>query len=445
MPEESPASRPTVGLTKRTAVLIVHGVGQQNKYETLARFAAGLKIQLEHAHGRAYAVQRFLRKLGSGVESGLRLHDPASATAGAVDMFEYYYQHKLQRQVTVPDAVEWLLRTAKRVRQLYRSYPIEQDQGNGKHARRWLSFAYMLADEGIFPWWLWPLSWLLPLLIHGVAAVGLLLRSWKLPVTNLAWQVLAWLLARLLRPTIVDFAGDVVAYTAIDPKLRLEAVRKTILDGCVAALKDLLAPSADGTRYDQVILAGHSLGSVVAYDAVMGIDNDEMAGLQVPAKLPDVHLVTFGSPLDKIAYFFWPVAMTRTAKKSYVSGAHPGVSRTGLEALEPEIQMGLLEHFHGIIAKGLTLRGEQPVVIPPKPPATEPLQPISWRNFFHPRDIIGGHLDAYRLVRNIRTYAGADPKNAVAARSKTRPGFPEAHSFYWYDPNLFDEIVNTPL
>ncbi|MGB8659368.1 MAG: hypothetical protein WCD34_03025, partial [Candidatus Acidiferrum sp.] len=68
-------------------------------------------------------------------------------------------------------------------------------------------------------------------------------------------------------------------------------------------------------QYDRVILAGHSLGSVIAYDTLNELlaqcngapgPLDDRPGL--PLQLPQLQklagLLTFGSPLDKIYYFF---------------------------------------------------------------------------------------------------------------------------------------------
>jgi hypothetical protein len=59
-------------------------------------------------------------------------------------------------------------------------------------------------------------------------------------------------------------------------------------------------------RYDGVVIAGHSLGSVVAYDILNQLVADDLA--QPPANRAVVGrtrmLLTFGSPLDKTTFFF---------------------------------------------------------------------------------------------------------------------------------------------
>ena len=60
----------------------------------------------------------------------------------------------------------------------------------------------------------------------------------------------------------VDYVGDVAIYTTTDWKATHFAVRDQILREAEANIWDLL------DRYERVILVGHSLGSVIAYDVL---------------------------------------------------------------------------------------------------------------------------------------------------------------------------------
>jgi len=54
-----------------------------------------------------------------------------------------------------------------------------------------------------------------------------------------------------------------------------------------------------------VAIVGHSLGSVIAYDTLNGLINeDERNGRKTGILKRTSILLTFGSPLDKIAFFF---------------------------------------------------------------------------------------------------------------------------------------------
>ena len=63
-----------------------------------------------------------------------------------------------------------------------------------------------------------------------------------------------------------DFVGDVTAYSADNPKDELNHVRAEILDGCANRIRALLEDRTAGVAsYERVIVASHSLGTVVAY------------------------------------------------------------------------------------------------------------------------------------------------------------------------------------
>ncbi|HET7617227.1 MAG TPA: hypothetical protein VFK20_01860 [Vicinamibacterales bacterium] len=99
---------------------------------------------------------------------------------------------------------------------------------------------------------------------------------------------------------VLQYAGDVAIYLSGYRVSRFAELRDRIQDVCCGAARAVYAHGG----YDQHVLVGHSLGSVVAYDVLNRLLVDEQCGT-----LADVHartraLVTFGSPLDKTAYLF---------------------------------------------------------------------------------------------------------------------------------------------
>lgn len=436
--------QPMTLLPGRTAFLIIHGVGQQNKFETLSRFAAGLKIGIEDAFpGGAATVERKLTRLGARNETYLSIGLP-DADAGEIDVYEFYYQPLLQRQVSVEDVVAWLLQTAKRIRMLYREDAYLRSRllqggtaadGTGDRLER----GYMLAPAArLLPFVIAGISWLIDLL-KGVSA-----SKWPLgPFRWLADLLIGFayrVIAQRLDNLITEFAGDVTAYTAIDPKARLNNVRTAILAGCQQQIRDLLnktaAPRNGGETpyYDRLVVAGHSLGTVVAYDALSWISNDLAAGAgDYPAdggaRLRG--LVTFGSPLDKIALFFWPLSQEQMRRRRGAAGdrAQPAGKQDYADK-SADFQVGMLDYFHGMRGMRQSVADYPSEVVQP---TARPLQHVTWLNFFHPRDAVAGHLDAYAGVKNLRRFAG----------SPDVPGFPESHSYYWYDPGLYDCLLRT--
>jgi hypothetical protein len=412
-------------IAKRTAILIVHGVGQQEKYQTVGDFAAGLVTRLEAATGTNFALSRRLRKFSCGIESILRIAPADGPDDGSchVDIVEYFYQPALQRKVALSDVVDWLIRTADHIRALYRTNEAlrREISGAGVTASGGLGQNYMLYNFAVVvPVLVWAVR--LARLLQKIPAIGGYLK-WPAALIN-------WIIGHLLDDLIVNFAGDVTAYTAIDAKEKLHEVRGQVLGGCVTILKELLTGTGPGIEYDQVVLAGHSLGSVVTYDAasLIGAEAEADADALAPAALRKlVGYVTFGSPLDKVAMCFWPF---ETHARDNGTDA-----RSGWVRQRSEIRQMMLEHFHGMRGLSPRLTGHA------KAAGQRPLEHVIWLNFYHPKDIIAGSLDAYRGVTNIQTYADDGTPEYTASDQK----FPGAHSFYWYDPHMHDTIVSTFL
>jgi len=138
----------------------------------------------------------------------------------------------------------------------------------------------------------------------------------------LAAAALAWL-ARALATHV----GDLALYVTSDTSSAFHRGRRELQAAATALVEELLrrgeggdgGPEAEvdagavleGTEaYDAIVLVGHSLGSVIALDALDGVAREarvegDPAGARRPLPLLKLRgLLTFGSPLDKIAYFF---------------------------------------------------------------------------------------------------------------------------------------------
>ena len=404
----------------RIAILVIHGVGQQMRFDTLSGFAASLKTSLLTLNPNASCEIRRDLIDANGIDSLLRI----SCDDTQIDVIEYYYQPKLQRQVSREDVIDWLANTAKRVKRIYNFKLLS---GKAPDER------YLLSRVSLFAKFL--------LLLINLSKF-LELTGFTSPLANLLKR---FVFSRL-DSVLTDFVGDVVAYTAIDPKLRLNEVREDILFGCVDKIKSLLTNEDKEKKeltYDHVLVAGHSLGSVVGYDALSKINRElQNSATNLPGGNERLSgLVTFGSPLDKIAMFFWPLP----EEKEKIS------ERFGVEAdrkskwLDEKnaLYAGLLTHFHGLRGLENIMDGKTLSVIQPQ---SNPLDHVVWLNFFHPEDLIAGHLDAYKKLTNIKTSAeitGPDASDHYGGAYT--PSFPEAHSYYWYDPKMMEIIIKTFL
>ena len=119
-----------------------------------------------------------------------------------------------------------------------------------------------------------------------------------------------WLLAAAIwtkaRTIIIQFPGDVAVYASSHRVSRFAEVRDAIQAKTLDIFRGVYAMTQNGrAAYDRVIIVGHSLGSVVAYDCLNKLtiqDGAEGLGLRVSERT--ALFLTFGSPLDKIAYVF---------------------------------------------------------------------------------------------------------------------------------------------
>ena len=112
-----------------------------------------------------------------------------------------------------------------------------------------------------------------------------------------------------------QYAGDVAAYLTAHTVSKFadlrQAIQKASADVFRAVYEARSTPNAPH-EYEKIVVVGHSLGSVIAYDTLnLLLIEDEMAKQVNRVAERTRALVTFGSPLDKTAFIF------RTQKSGY--------------------------------------------------------------------------------------------------------------------------------
>lgn len=247
-------------------------------------------------------------------------------------------------------------------------------------------------------------------LIYGVVQIGLgLIGLIELPgETRSVWHhVLAggpvWAVLVLVsvaaRRFLIEYAGDVAAYVQPHTVDRFYKLRSEIRDTVRKMAEALFAQrDANGYVYDRVMLVGHSLGSVIAYDTLNRLLLDDasttLAGRPYDVARRTKLLLTFGSPLDKIAFVF-----TTQPRK----GATTQVRETLAALVQP------------LIDSVPTRMG------------------IRWINIYSPWDIISGRLDFYD-----------DPQGRVPPVENERDPeavtFLGAHTEYWRNWLVFERL-----
>ena len=399
----SPAPEPPAAFplrSHRTAMLVIHGIGEQNPYETLDAFARGVFGYLADKLRLNVALSPLLLALKDWTQVGMRITvSPGQGPGreGIVDLFEYYWAPQTEDKLSWKNTLKWLILTDLTPLRYFADNLQEMITAQRKipafgsslklYAREVLRvlFLYVPLGAGV----LWLFSWI----SHPVAAWSGLQPARDLLRPYLTWPkllgltpyVLAVLMAGFMlqslgeyfrrrlqtiqkqaelwwfalaaataaaflamgnlmpsrysidlrplltgifsRPVLVPLAllagaafwryvltayvADVAVYVTADAKSKSYAARSAILKDSTAALKRIL----ESEDYDRVILAGHSLGSVIAYDtlnellsqfnAAPGPPDDRPASSLTLAQLQKMRgLLTFGSPLDKIYYFF---------------------------------------------------------------------------------------------------------------------------------------------
>lgn len=220
----------------------------------------------------------------------------------------------------------------------------------------------------------------------------------KIPVIS---TLTTWVLNRAAS-FMSDMMGDVVIYSTADVRSTNYAIRQRLLAGAVEELKLLLEQD-----YDRIIVVGHSLGSVIAYDALNRIVTDLNApgGVSQEQAQKIAGLVTFGSPLDKVAFFFREQTQdTEVVRRQILAHLH-GFKSHPSNWVDQDVRIGN--------------------------PVRSRLDGAQWLNFYHSKDPVSGQLDAYAVTENI-------PCDEMQVK-----GSGEAHNVYWRCDLMYKKIVTS--
>jgi len=199
-----------------------------------------------------------------------------------------------------------------------------------------------------------------------------------------AWQV---------RETLIQYVGDVAAYvspSALDRFAGLRAEIQGRVRAIARAIYDSASQSGTEWQYDRVAVVGHSLGSVIGYDTLNRLINEDTLSRGRGCILERTLLfLTLGSPLDKTALVF-----ARQVKRT--SEAREALAAT----VQPLIQ-------------------------------SYASRPFSWVNLFSPYDIVSSSLKYYDMP--------GQPVPPGIANEEDPDAFVPlmAHVDYWRNPKLF--------
>jgi len=372
-----------------TAFLVIHGIGEQNPFETLDSFTRGF-VKLFNDNKLAFNISHRIseRKESSGsswTESFVRLQ-PDNGD-GFIDIHEYYWAYLTEEKITVPEVGQWVEQTLEGTRKFY----AENEELRKRYETNGTA-KYRLTKVLIL---LHLLSVVYPLL---KIVVPLLSYLFRLPLIS-GFKKGAVFLEGLLRPVIVGYIGDVAIYTTVDEKSEFFEVRRKILAESQLLIESLLTEET----YNRIIIVGHSLGSVIAYDTLNSLNLRANLPNSRPLPFEKIKgLITFGSPLDKVAFFF----------REHASS-------------EQYIRRQIMEQLHSFRAKKFDFEANLAEV---NSTITSIMKGIKWVNYYDMLDPVSGHLDFYEV----------DENKELLMHSK----WGVAHTAYWEHEPMYEDMAD---
>lgn len=148
----------------------------------------------------------------------------------------------------------------------------------------------------------------------------------------------------MVKGFLLDYAGDVVTYVFGYQSSKFYEVREAV----VKKVEDIVSSVCNSGRFDAVVVLAHSQGTIVAYDAINRyLLKNGSDGMTVPLKA----FVTFGCPLDKIAYIFRSESGVQSPmRNALISSRQPLVDN---EELRRQLRWFNVYSKHDIIAGSL--------------------------------------------------------------------------------------------
>ncbi len=231
----------------RQAVVIIHGMGEQKPMSTLRGFVDSLtkheaNEKIKNGEIKAYEKNYWSKpdKMSESFELR-RLVLAGKGKRPTTDFFEYYWAFNM-RGTSMGHIIPWF-------KTLLFKWPWN-------------------VPSRLFLVWL--LSWILTI---GIAAGFFLFFSNNEgnPFgTDLKGKVISFAFTTILiglQKTLIGSIGDAARYLTPDPANISE--RHTIRKNGIDLLRKLHEPDENGEqKYDRIIIVGHSLGSVIAYDMI---------------------------------------------------------------------------------------------------------------------------------------------------------------------------------
>jgi|GEM_PF-7130890 len=201
----------------------------------------------------------------------------------------------------------------------------------------------------------------------------------------------------------VDYIGDIEVYVSRDSKNARFTARAQIQSRAVDAIRAALMSRED---YAEVLVLGHSLGSVVGLDALREVRRQAGTALTFDQFRRLSAFVTFGSPLEKTRFFF--------------------------DRISPDDGNRWVEFLREIQQTFLTLMPVPAVFASAAPPPLPSQHRILWFNYWYFADVVANSLESYNDDRI---------PDLVRVSRLPHPGMkPWVHSAYFDDDDFLRPV-----
>ena len=248
-------TEPQRGAVTRQAVVLIHGIGEQRPMATLRGFvAAFLPFGSYHSKADTISQSYELRRIKlRRAEKSEDAPDGVNLDWPETDFYEYYWAHQMYG-TRIAHVTNWLIRTLKA-------------GAKAAWTGEWNDSAYHPRLKALLV-----MGWLTALLMIGVvmwATVQPKAAAQAGAIVLLFGALWKMVLAPLLDSVFTDVVGDAARYLDVAPQN--VARRYDVIRGGVEMLRKLHDEQTESNgeilyRYSRVVVIGHSLGSLIAYD-----------------------------------------------------------------------------------------------------------------------------------------------------------------------------------
>jgi pimeloyl-ACP methyl ester carboxylesterase len=334
------------------AMLVCHGMGQQVRYETISSVAEAIRTEATAENGAENVAPvgvHLSYENGSFLARAELDWTDKDRKKHSVHVYEAYWAPLTEGRVTYRDTIAFLLSAAWngwKASKLFRRSTFERWMFDGRktmvigpatQAGILIMLLFILSQVAVIglvlavlagqykhalsqtmpalgsKGFLWACCKLLAPFLPGIGTLvhpGNFGHAWWEALGLLLLWILLVAQAFAVRYFLIEYAGDVAAYISPYKDSKFDEIRTKIQNVGLSVGKTIYGfgpQSPTVPHYSKIVVVGHSLGSVLAYDtlnALINMDNVSAHHDRRDVVARTRALITFGSPLDKTAFIF---------------------------------------------------------------------------------------------------------------------------------------------